>query len=290
MNDVTILDGSLGHELMHRGFDDRELWATQALIESPEAVVSLHMDYIAAGADVITTNTYSCVPLHLDRRTGLRERSEELMRVAAGAAIQARGRSDRRDVRIAGSLPPLDESYRPDLVRSAEEMGEWYSLMVDTLADHVDLWLCETMSSTDEAVAAATAALPAGHPVWVALTLDDATGNLRSGETVADAARLLTSMGVDAVLLNCCTPQAITDTLPLLTESPVPVGAYANAFSALPADFSIETNIAEHSPPTVDGYLRHAEDWVERGASIVGGCCGIGPSHIAALAGRFTAR
>jgi S-methylmethionine-dependent homocysteine/selenocysteine methylase len=282
---LIILDGSLGLELSKRGFDKRELWATHALLEDPSAVRQLHIDYIEAGADVITTNTYSCAPLYLAREPGLSGRARELTALAGRLAVEAREEAGRPDIRIAASLPPLDESYRPDLVRSADEMVVWYQMMVEELAPHVDLYLCETMSSIAEAEAAASVAAQTAKPVWVSWTiLDDKPATLRSGETVADAVAAIAGHDPSALLFNCSTPEAITASMPILrAQTDLPIGAYANGFPPVPADFNLATTFLEHLTPEAQTYVEHTTRWLEAGASIVGGCCDIGPEHILAV-------
>ncbi|MDG2112155.1 MAG: homocysteine S-methyltransferase family protein [Actinomycetota bacterium] len=283
---VTLLDGSLGHELGLRGFGDRELWATHALLAGPDAVRQLHVDYIEAGAQVITTNTYSCVPLYLERRPGLIERAPELIELAARLADEARTQSGRPDVRIAASIPPVDESYRPDLVRSVEEMSRWYALMVEALAPSVDIWLCETMSSIAETLAAAEATAETPQPLWIAWTVsDDDPHRLRSGETLVDAVAAVAHLDPAALLVNCSIPDSVTSALEHLRPvTSAEIGGYANGFPPVPPDFNIETDLLGAEPPTAEQYALDAARWVEIGASIIGGCCDIGPSHIARLA------
>lgn len=285
MGPITLLDGSLGYELKLRGFHDRELWATQALLEGPEAVRQLHIEYIEAGADVITTNTYSCAPLYLERRPGLTEWAPELLELAGTLANEAREQTGRTDVRIAASIPPLDESYRPDRVRSFDEMTEWYGLMVEALAPHVDIWLCETMSTIEESVAAAGATAASSHPLWIAWTVDDRRPQrLRSGETLVDAVAAVEVHRPAALLVNCSMPDSVSGALELLRPfTSAELGGYANGFPPVPADFSIETTLLGDVAPDPHEYAAHATRWIELGATIIGGCCDIGPSHIARL-------
>ena len=116
-----------------------------------------------------------------------------------------------RPIAIAGSLPPLRGSYRPDLVGTHDEILPLYREQVELLAPYVDLFLCETMSSAAEGLAAATAAAESGKPVWVSWTLhEDQSGRLRSGESVSEAAAAIAHLPVAAFLANCCAPESIS--------------------------------------------------------------------------------
>ena len=159
-------------------------------------------------------------------------------------------------------------------------------------AAHVDLFLCETMLSAAEARAAATAARESGRPVWTALSVDDADGTrLRSGEGVADGARAAVDAGAEAVLINCSSPEAVTTAVPLLAGIGVPFGAYANGFVSVGALQPGKTVEVLEARDDLDParYAGHALAWVAAGATIVGGCCEIGPAHIAALGQRLVA-
>jgi S-methylmethionine-dependent homocysteine/selenocysteine methylase len=284
---IMLLDGSMGQELINRGVSGHGLlWSAGALLESPETVLAVHLDYIRAGADIITTNTYSTTRLVLGE-AGLAERFEELNRLACELAVEARRRFD-RPVMIAGSLPPYGESYRPDLVGPFHEIEPLYREQALLLAPHVDLILCETMSSAGEAVAAASGAAAAGKPVWVSWTLaDEGPPRLRSGETIEQAFRALGDLEVEAFLLNCSLPEAIIAGLPeLIALTDAPVGAYANAFTPIPPKWEHRSD-ADLPPPRTDlgpeEYAGFAAQWLDAGARIVGGCCEVGPAHIARL-------
>ncbi len=287
---TVLLDGGMGRELRRRGVTILDtIWSANALVVAPEAVRQVHEDYIAAGADIITTNSYGVIRGDLAKE-GIEHRFAELNDLAGRLAVEARDRSG-RPAAIAGSLPPLRGSYRPDLVGPFEEIEPQYREQAECLLPHVDLFLCETMSSAAEAFAAATAAARTGKPVWVSWTLDeDRSGRLRSGETVAQAAAALGYLPVSAFLVNCCPPESITAAMPALAAvGRGPVGGYANTFRAVPRDWTLDGDkpgdgllpMREDLDP--DAYARHAKGWHEAGARILGGCCGTGPAHIERL-------
>lgn len=286
----ALLDGGLGRELRFRGVDVPEtIWSAGALITDPEVVRQIHVDYITAGADVITTNTYGIIRSDLSN-VGIVERFAELNLLACRLAVEARDMS-RREVVIAGSLPPLRGSFRPDLVGPIEEIEALYREQADLLAPHVDLLLCETMSSAVEGLAAAQAACRTGKPVWVSWTLhEDRSGKLRSGETVGAAVAALRGLPVTGLLTNCCAPESVSRAMPRLAASGVAwIGGYANTFAPIPRDWTLggdkDTDglLALREDLDPDHYAAHVADWLAAGATVVGGCCGTRPAHIAKM-------
>jgi len=128
-----------------------------------------------------------------------------------------------------------------------------------------------------------------GRPVWLSVTVDDEDGALlRSGEPVAEVCAVAKAGGAEAVLANCSAPEAMAAALGALGRCGRPFGAYANGFQQITKDFL-------RDKPTVDAlarrrdlgpenYARFAMGWVEAGATMVGGCCEVGPAHIRAVA------
>ena len=285
-----LLDGGMGRELRFRGVDVKTaIWAANGLITAPDTVRQIHQDYIAAGADIITTNTYGIIRSNLAIE-GLEEKFEELNLLACTLARQARQKAG-TDVLIAGSLPPLAGSYRPDLVGEIEDLVPLYMEQAELLAPHVDLILCETMSSAAEGRAAALAACQTGKPVWVAWTLhEDRSGNLRSAETISLAAEYLSDLPVSGFLVNCCAPESITQALPQLIATGADyVGGYANTFQPIPEDWRLEGDkqtdglLDLRNDLDPENYAEYVGRWLQDGANVVGGCCGTRPAHIAKI-------
>ena len=286
---VTLMDGGMGRELIRRGVaSPTGLWSAQALLDAPWAVVDTHRDYIAAGARIVTTNSYSCVPSYLGK-VGLGDSYVELAALAGRLARQAADDSG-ADVRVAGCLPPLGESYRPDLVVDDDVARPIYSALARALSPYVDLFLCETMSGIRESLNACEAARAAGArldlPVFVSWTLNERPGTgLRSGESIGAAFRALQGIDPDAFLFNCTHPDAIqsgVEELVALTEKPV--GGYPNRFD-VPGGWTLdgELSVAERAGFETRHFVRAAARCAASGASLLGGCCGIGPEDIVAL-------
>ena len=288
---ITILDGGMGGELSKRGTGAATgLWSAQALLDAPESVVEVHKDYIAAGARIITTNSYSTIPDYLGK-SDLADRYVELTELAGVLARSAVMETD-DTVLVAGSLPPLSESYRPDLVPNSSTSEPVYTSMVKALRDNVDLFLCETMSSGAEAVHAVSQAAihGSGKPVMVAWTLGENPGSgLRSGESVAEAFTLLQEFDIAAYLFNCTHPEAILEGLKELAQlTDKPIGGYPNRLNSVSPEWTLDNEIQTglRSDINVEFYLQYAHKFEAAGASIIGGCCGIGPEYIKALSIR----
>jgi S-methylmethionine-dependent homocysteine/selenocysteine methylase len=296
MTRITLLDGGMGQELVRRSAQPAHpMWSAHVMIDEPEIVQATHADYLRAGARVLTLNTYSTTPGRF-ARFGMAEQFGPMQRRAfelARAAIDQTGiMAD-----LAGCLPPLVGSYQPDLLPSYDDMLAEYRLIAAEQADRVDFFLCETMSKAEEARAAATAALATGRPVWVAWTLsetlaEDGKARLRSGETISEAIAALDGMPVAALLANCCPPEVIDAAMPELAATGLPVGGYANGFTPIPSEFKLGETVDMLSARTdlgPEAYGDFAMGWVGQGATIIGGCCEVGPAHIAEHARRLTA-
>jgi len=297
---ITLLDGGTGRELLRVGapFSQPE-WSAKALLEGPQYVTRVHENFVAAGADVITTNSYAVVPYHLGEERFRRVGHE--LAALAGRLARAVASGAPRPVRVAGCLPPLCGSYRNDLYDPvvAEPI---LATLVDALAPNVDLWLAETLSASVEAeLVAGMIAAKGGaalKPLWLSFTLEDmvapgAAPRLRSGESVVDVVKTCARLGAQAVLFNCSQPEVMGPAVTIAAQTlralgsravEMKIGAYANAFVPLRVTTAANaelSNLRVDVTPAV--YLDCARDWVSRGASIIGGCCGIGPEHIVEL-------
>ena len=293
-----VLDGGMGHLLRRKGIEisgplgslQRFLGVAMANRGEPELVIDAHREFLRAGADVITTNTYACVPAAIgsddDLVLDLIQRGGRLAQTARDRHVDDASSSSCRPL-IAGCLPPLHESYRPDRVGDARELMSVYARIVEAIAPYSDVLLCETMSSVAEAQAAAQSASSAGKPVWVSWTLDDdASGRLRSGETLQQAVTALDSISnIELYSVNCSSPDAIDSGVTALREAvggKAPFGAYANGFSQ--SFRSTDVGTEYDAELTTDIYADRADRWISAGASLVGGCCGVFPEHIDAVA------
>ena len=287
MTEITLLDGSIGQELVKRAGDKpTPLWSTTVMIDKPHLVSEVHDLYFDAGASVASTNTY---PVLYDRLSAanLQEQRFQLWASAVEAAKDARDKCG--SGRVAGAIGPLIASYRPDICPPAAEAEELYAEIVSALQEACDLLLIETMSSIDQADGALRAAKKSHLPVWVSFSVDDFDGSkLRSGEALSDIIPVLKTHAPDAVLINCSRPEAVSDGLKIVSQMGFLFGAYANGFTHISDDF-LETRptvdaLSARQDLSPDEYARFAMEWIAQGATIVGGCCEVGPEHIKELA------
>ena len=287
MTEITLLDGSIGQELVKRAGDKpTPLWSTTVMIDKPHLVSEVHDLYFDAGASVASTNTY---PVLYDRLSAanLQEQRFQLWASAVEAAKDARDKCG--SGRVAGAIGPLIASYRPDICPPAAEAEELYAEIVSALQEACDLLLIETMSSIDQADGALRAAKKSHLPVWVSFSVDDFDGRkLRSGEALSDIIPVLKTHAPDAVLINCSRPEAVSDGLKIVSQMGFPFGAYANGFTHI-SDGFLETRptvdaLSARQDLSPDEYARFAMEWIAQGATIVGGCCEVGPEHIKELA------
>ncbi len=290
--DILLLDGGMGRQLARMGAPFRQPeWSALALMEAPEAVKQAHQQFIEAGAEMITTNSYAVVPFHIGEERFAADGSA--LATLAGRLAREAAAEAGRPVKVAGSLPPPFGSYRPDLFEPARAPAI-LRVLVEALRPFVDVWLAETQSSIAEAEAAAEAVQGTGLPLWVSFTLAEETDDqgrptLRSGELVTDAVARLRARGAVAILFNCNRPElmgaAVDAAVATLAGSNIPVGVYANAFGSprtkkAQANAGVATLREDLDPPA---YGHWAADWYRRGARIIGGCCGIGPEHLCAI-------
>lgn len=291
-----LLDGGMGRELSRVGAPFRQPeWSALALIEAPDAVLAVHRSYVTAGADIITTNSYALVPFHIGQHRF--DRDGPLLAARAGRiARQAAAESADRTVRVAASLPPVFGSYRPDLF-DRDLAALLLQPLIDGLTDHADIWLAETLSATAEARVVAGLLEWDERPLWLSFTLMDQPvagakpNRLRSGETIGAAVAAAVDCGAAALLFNCSQPEvmeaAVRQAVAEMEQNGVaiPIGVYANAFAPNQEKAAAnETVSAIRSDLDPDSYHRWTASWLTAGARIVGGCCGIGPEHIARIA------
>lgn len=287
MTNITILDGGMGQELIHRSSQPPStLWSAKVMMEEPEIVEAVHREYIEAGAQVLTLNTYAATPERLAR-----DASEDLFEPLQAKAIEiAKKAKGDSDVMIAGCLSPLFGSYHPENAPEYDICLALYRRIVACEKEAVDIFICETMSSVKEAETSTIAGKESDKPVWCALSLDDTDGmKLRSGEPVEAGIEAAKKAGADAILFNCSSPEAITVAMPTLAKCGLPFGAYANGFTKadnLQIGGTVDV-LESRKDLDPNAYADFCQQWVDHGATIIGGCCEVGPAHIAELKKRF---
>lgn len=290
MSNLTILDGGMGRELKRMGAPfSQPLWSAQALIEAPQFVTQAHQGFIDAGAEIITVNSYACVPFHLGE-AGFKAQGAKLAKQAAIIAKEV-AQNAQRKVCVAGSLPPAFGSYRPDFFQSDRAFAILNTLY-EAQNDDVDIWIGETISNIEEARVMASVLKDSNKPCYYAFTLNDEVteqATLRSGELVSDAILALLEYNIAGILFNCSIPevieQALRDTNRVLKQQNkhLDLGAFANGFTPIASDYKANEGSQGYRDLSPAEYLEFAKQWHSLGATIIGGCCGIGPEYIKAL-------
>lgn len=286
---TVVLDGGVATELQRvdseRDERRREPWGTWALLQGPADVLEVHRRYVAAGCDVLSTNTWSVLeeasppegkvgpryePLWVDAaRQGVR---------LARTAVEQAGRSDEVAVAFCANSALLDQRAQGRL-----ELLSW--AWQDAPPDLVVL---ETLESLPDKLALETIEMVAetGLPVWLSFRrrregMSSVDGRLISeddAEALGAALARLEGVGVRAVLVNCVPVGGLGETLSLLRSlTGLPIGAYPNLGHHDGADWEFDSELGPEQ------YAELAGGWREAGARILGGCCGVTPEHIAAL-------
>lgn len=284
--EIVILDGGIGSEMLRRGVT----WEGHKVESEPEAIRAIHADYIRAGADVISTNTFQLArrsflnhsaDLEHLRRIGapdLETRAPVLIREGVERALEAREQAGRPEVCVAGAMTTLDWCFRPDRVPGLEDMRAEYRETIRAFTGAgVDLMLFETFNSSREARTALEAAREVSIPAWVGFVCDW-KGKLLNGETVDEVRAGLAGIEPDVLLFNCAPVPDITLALHELSRQyGKPTGAYAHVGRFDPPDWMF----TDEYPP--EKYLVAARQWAAMGAQALGGCCGTTPMHVEAL-------
>ena len=285
--EVVILDGAMGTELERRGVPmDSVAWDAAALLTHPETVREVHEDYIEAGADVITTNTFATAR-HVLEPAGMGDHFRSLNSRAVTLAREARENVAERPVSIAGSISTMsariDQSYEPRAEVARDNYQEQAEILVES---GVDLIVLEMLRDLEHASYAVEAAVATGLPVWVGFsckTTGEGTVVLLEGNnTLAEALAHIPPLGASLVAIMHTLTE---DTPPALRELSGrwtgPVGAYPHSGEFIMPHWQFVDIISPEE------FAKQAQGWTGMGVQLVGGCCGIGPEHIRLLEERL---
>ncbi len=287
--DIVILDGATGTELQRRGIDmDPAAWCGVASLDNQQTLAEIHGDYIAAGAEVITANTFASSRVVL-KQAGHGDKTEEINRAAVEAALRARDAAGANDVVVAGSLSHMvylasDKVAAPTELPSEEEAAEAFHEQAQILKDAgAELLLLEMMYHPARTPKVVEAALDTGLPVWFGLSARrGADGRLLSffqeaDLPLAEIVKLIPSRGIDAA---GCMHTGAEITGAALTEIRKrfkgPLSAYPDSGYFEMPDWQFQDVIAP------ERLQRFFLDWLDQGAQVIGGCCGLTAAHIRA--------
>jgi homocysteine S-methyltransferase len=289
---IIIIDGGTGTDIQRRGVPmASETWCAEANLSHPEIVREVHGDYIAAGAQIVIANTFATSAL-LFNALG---RDEDMVTIDHIAVKIAREAAAGHDVAVAGSMSTM----RPVVAGSdrTAKQREWpeevaralFKRKAETLAAAgVDLIMMEMMRDTDYSLWASEAAKATGLPVWIGISVErNAAGELvgfgREDQRLDDIARALAATAPEVISIMHTSPNDTDDALAILRRHwQGPLGAYPESGYFKMPDWTFVDIIAPAE------LVARAQDWRRLGVSIFGGCCGLGPEHIAALNGAFS--
>jgi S-methylmethionine-dependent homocysteine/selenocysteine methylase len=294
--ETVLLDGGVATEILRRGV----YWRSHGIEQHPEIVRQVHADYLAAGADVLRTNTFQ-----LNRRAylnlfhglehmrhigppGLEDKAGRLLRRAVELAREARRLAGRESegVAIAGVVSPLEHCFRPDLTPPLDQCRAEYREIIEELKNGgADFILLESMNRVAEARVACEVAQTSGLPVWVSFVVRE-DARLLSNESLPEALEAVEPLGADVVLINCAPLEDVTAALRELSRRRKgAIGAYAHIGRYDPPSWKFgfypRFTSTDSVPPA--RYLEVAREWKRTGAQVIGGCCGTTPEHIQAL-------
>ena len=283
-----ILDSALGTELENRGeylpSFKTSIWSAHCLIHNPEVIKQIHIDNIEAGADVITTSNYQATPELLKREPtalpyeDLAKRSLELCQEAV---IKCGTQT-----KIAGCFPPIHVTFRPDLSSKEKQLRKFYETLGGVYQDEVDIIICETMASIYEGTIAASTAKNFSNKVWLSWTTrGNKLNRLPSTELLDLAISEGLKLDIDCQLVNCVHADTASLAIEKLKKEKS-FGIYANSsiykknkLEGFVSD-SDEWHYHNHQPIDHDEYKEFVVEWINNGASVIGGCCRTTIDHI----------
>lgn len=266
-----LLDGAMGTELLRRGVaTPLPLWSGPANVTHPRVVSEIHRDYVSAGCQLITTNTFR-TSLYAMEKAGCRRDWENWNRHAVHLACGAAG----QDAWVLGSVTTLEDCYRPDLVPDDLCLRKYHRAQIDLLVDlGVDGLLLETFNTLRELDVAYGEARRHSLPVVVAVVLRDES-HLYDGTELSHLVAWAKRSNPDVLCLNCGLPPVIHGALlRLWRQLDLPLGGYANVGRP-----SGEMGFEFTHACTAVQYAAWLERWARLGLRIVGGCCGTSPDY-----------
>ena len=286
---LVILDGAMGSELEKRGAKmDKNLWCGTCSVEFPELVTKVHEDYIKAGADVITTNTYACTPISM-KNYGLEKSIEEFNQKSVQVAKKAI-KNSKKDIALAGSVSASGSFYKLGIKAMIPGFKEQIKILKE---EGVDLIILEAMSSQADIVQAMIeCSYKINIPVWLSIScvIDDKTNNVMLGynDTVDSPPEVYENFEISLNRFSKLHKGPI-----LIAHSDIDVTGKALdiAKENLNGILGVYPNTGYYEKPhwkfaddiTPNDYLEYAKSWLKNGAQIIGGCCGLGVEEIKAI-------
>ena len=289
---TRILDGGMGQELLNRGLKPKgTLWSAHALIdkECHQMVVDTHLDFINAGAEVIVTATFTARRNRLIQNDC--EKYFEKINIKAVELAQRARDISKKEVLIAGGLPNQNQTYSADLGEDLDLIEKNFYAQAKLLKHGIDFFYLDVMSSGLECEIALKVIETYNLPVLVGIHLKD-NGQLPSGEKVVDIVKKYKNNNWLGIIMACISPGAYELVINDLQKIDIPYGFKLNAFKKIPEGYIVASKDEwgnAGNPTTVLGkntdlneskFYEYVNKFMKNGATILGGCCVIRPSHI----------
>ena len=288
-NKVIILDGGMGAELEKKGAKmDKDLWCGTCSVEFPELVTKVHEEYISAGADIITTNTYACTPISM-KNYGLEKSIEEFNQKSVQLAQKAI-KNSKKNIALAGSVSASGSFYRLGI----DAMIPGFKKQIKILKEEgVDLIILEAMSSQADIVQTMIeCSYKINIPVWLSIScvMDNETKNVMLGyndtvdsppeiyENFEKSLNRFTKLHKGPILIAHSDVDVTGKAIEIAKKNFNGIlGAYPNTGYYEKPHWKFADNF------TPGDYLKYAKSWSNSGVQIIGGCCGLGVAEIKAI-------
>ena len=279
-----ILDGGMGQELLARGVKPiSNLWSATALMNKDyhQIIKDCHLDFINSGAEIILTNTFGCRRRRLEENQ-IENRFEELNTTAVKLAKQSVQESGKK-VLIAGSLPPQNFTYLPELGDKKKMQQNFYD-QAKILNEGVDLFYLDVLSSFDEIEIAVQSIRDFNKPFVIGIHFKK-NGLLPSGEKLCDVIEKVKNFKPTAITGSCVAYEDVMSVKNDFLNSGLPFGFKVNAFREIPVGWKPDSSnpnlaLGKNEDITVLKFQEISKEFIDMGAKLIGGCCEIKPAHI----------
>jgi homocysteine S-methyltransferase len=293
---TRILDGGMGQELLKRGLKPQgTLWSAAALIEKKyhQLVVDTHLDFINSGADVIVTTTFTARRIRLIQNK-CEEHFEYVNTKAVELALKARDIS-KKNILIAGGLPNQYQTYSANLGDDLNLIEKNFYDQAKLLKKNIDFFYLDVMGSGKECEIALKTVKSFNLPVLVGVHIRK-NGKLPSGENISDIVKKYKDENWLGIIAACVAPESYEIIIKELKNLDIPYGFKLNAFKNIPDDYGVSSSSiwGKNGNPTIilgkrediteSKFYEFAKKFKDDGATILGGCCEIRPSHINEIA------
>ncbi len=293
---TRILDGGMGQELLYKGLKPKgTLWSAHALIDKNchKMVVDAHLDFINAGAEVIVTSTFTARRNRLIQNDS--EKYFEEINIKAVELAQKSRDISKKGILIAGGLPNQKQTYSADLGKDLNVIEKNFFDQAKLLKNGIDFFYLDVMSSGLECEIALKAIEAYNIPVLVGIHLKD-DGKLPSGETINDIVTKYKNNNWLGIIAACVSPKSYELIINDLQKVEIPYGFKLNAFKKIPEGYTVaskdqwgnagnpNTVLGVNSDLNESNFYEYVKKFKENGATILGGCCEIRPSHIKEIA------